>query len=152
MRRIERLEWHYAAEVRLARDLARDAGSLARYPHARARVHAVAERSLGRAGHVRRALERLEHPVVEPGAESGPWTSTPWERLRERVSDLSRMSEAGLMDAQAVEREHPEIARLLYRLHRETAEDRRDVIWTLAQLAGTAVRAMSHEEEPPVAA
>jgi hypothetical protein len=47
------------------------------------------------------------------------------------------MSEECLGDAHAVERTHPSIARLLYDLHRETAGDRRDLIWTLAQLAGT---------------
>jgi hypothetical protein len=47
------------------------------------------------------------------------------------------MSEECLRVAHAVERTHPSIVRLLYDLHRETAGDRRDLIWTLAQLVGT---------------
>jgi hypothetical protein len=61
------------------------------------------------------------------------------------VSELSGLSEAYLANAHAVEREHPGIAGLLYELYRETAGDRRDLIWTLAQLAGTAVNTTSLE-------
>jgi hypothetical protein len=67
------------------------------------------------------------------------------ERLRAGVSELSRMSEACLADAHAVTREHPGVAGLLNELHRETAGDRRDLIWTLAQLAETAVNTTSFE-------
>jgi hypothetical protein len=151
MRRIERLRWHYEAEARLAQRLARDAGSLARYPHAQARVLATAERVRGRAEGLRRALEALERPVTEPAAPGGPPAGTAWESLRDRVSELGEMSEAALMDAQAVEREHPGVARLLYGVHRETAEDRRDLIWTLAQLAGTAIRTTPLDDQPVAA-
>jgi hypothetical protein len=151
MQRIERLVWHYEAEARLAQRLARDAGSLARYPHAQARVLATAERVRGRAERLRRALEALERPVTEPAAPSGPPAGTAWESLRDRVSDLGDMSEAALMDAQAVEREHPGTARLLYGVHRETAEDQRDLIWTLARLAGTAVRTTALDKRPVAA-
>jgi hypothetical protein len=67
------------------------------------------------------------------------------------VSDLGDMSEAALMGAQAMEREHPRVARLLYGVHQETSEDRRDLIWTLAQLAGTAIRTTSVDEQPAAA-
>ena len=40
------------------------------------------------------------------------------------------------------------IAGLLYDLHRETAENRRDLIWTLDQLPWTAAKTTSHEEIP----
>jgi len=50
-----------------------------------------------------------------------------------------------LADAHAVAREHPGMAGLLNELHRETAGDRRDLIWTLGQLAGTAVNTTSLE-------
>ena len=134
----ERLAGHYAAEIRLAHRLAQGAESLARSPHPRLGVLAAAERARGRARRLRRALEELEHPVTEPATSSGPLSATAWERLRAGVSELSDLSEACLADAHAVEREHPGIAGLLYELHRETAGDRRDLIWTLAQLAGTA--------------
>lgn len=135
----EPLARHYAREIRLADSLAREAESLVRYPHAQVRVLHATERARGRAQRVRRALEELGRGVTEPAAESGPPSPTAWERLRNSVSDLNGMSEACLADAIAVERDDPGIARLLYDLHRETAGDRRDLIWTLAQLAGTAV-------------
>jgi hypothetical protein len=151
MQRIERLVWHYEAEARLTQRLARDAGSLARYPQARARVLATAERVRERAERLRRALDALERPVTEPAPPSGRPAGTVWASLRDRVSDLGDMSESALMDAQAVEREHPVIARLLYDVYRETAEDRRDLIWTLAQLAGTAIRTTSVDDQPVAA-
>jgi len=141
----ERLAGRYAAEIRLAHGLAQGAESLARYPHARVRVLDAAERARGRAQRIRRALEESGHPVTEPATRSGPLSATAWERVRAGVSELSRMSEACLAGAHAVEREHPGIAGLLYELHRETAGDRRDLIWTLAQLAGTAVNTTSLE-------
>jgi hypothetical protein len=52
------------------------------------------------------------------------------------MSELIEMSEGYLGDAQAVESEHPRVAGLLYDLHRETAGDGRDLIWTLARFAG----------------
>jgi hypothetical protein len=55
------------------------------------------------------------------------------------------MSEACLADAHAVAREHPGVAGLLNELHRETAGDRRDLIWTLAQLTDTAANTTSLE-------
>jgi hypothetical protein len=136
----ERLTRHYAREIRLAHGLAQEAESLVRYPHAQVRVFDATERARGRARRVRRALEARGQAATEPATES-PRSPTAWERLRDSVSELNGMNEAYLADAHAVERDHPGIARLLYDLHRETAEDGRDLIWTLAQLAGTAVTA-----------
>src|SRR4029453_10619770 len=133
----ERLARHYAREIRLAHSLARGAEALVRYPHAQVRVLDATERACGRAQRVRRALEEMGQAVTEPATESVPRSATAWERLRNSVSDLASMSEAGQADAMAVELDHPRIARLLYDLHRETAGDRRDLIWTLAQLGGT---------------
>jgi hypothetical protein len=135
----ERLAWHYARETQLAHGLAQEAASLVRYPHAQVRILDATGRAHGRAQRVRRALKDLGEAVTDPATESGPLSATAWQRLRAGVSELSGMSEAYLADAHAVERDHPGIARLLYDLHRETAEDRRELIWTLAQLAGTAV-------------
>lgn len=141
----ERLAGHYATEIRLAHGLAQGAESLTRYPHSRVRVLDAAERARGRAQRIRRALEESGHAVTEPTTRSGPRSPTAWERLRASVSELSSMSEACLADAHAVAREHPGVAGLLNELHRETAGDRRDLIWTLAQLAGTAANTTSLE-------
>lgn len=73
-------------------------------------------------------LEKLGYPVTEPAMRSGPRSMTAGERLHAGVSELSGMS-----NAHAVEREHPGIAGLLDELRRETAGDRRDLIWTLAE-------------------
>ena len=132
----ERLAGCHAAEERLAHDLGRDAEALSGYPHARRRVLGVAERARGRAQRLRRALEELGHPPIVPATRRGPREPRVWARLHASISELSRMSEECLGGAQAVERTHPSTARLLYELHRETAGDRRDLIWTLAQLAG----------------
>ncbi|MGH7367476.1 MAG: hypothetical protein ACREK9_13795 [Candidatus Rokuibacteriota bacterium] len=141
----ERLARRYAAEVRLARGLAQDAEPLVRYPHQRVRVLDAAERARGRAERIRRALDGLGHAVTEPIAGSGRSEPTAWKRLRGGLSELSGMSEACLADAHAVEREYPGIAGLLYELHGEMAEDRRDLIWTLAQLGGAAAETSLEE-------
>jgi hypothetical protein len=141
----ERLAGHYATEIRLAHGLAQGAESLTRYPNPRVRILDAAERARGRAKRIRRVLEELGYPVPEPATRSGPLSMTAGERLRAGVSELSSMSETFLADAHAVAREHPGMAGLLNELHRETAGDRRDLIWTLAQLAGTAVNTRSLE-------
>jgi hypothetical protein len=141
----ERLAGHYATEIRLAHDLTQGAESLTRYPNPRVRVLDTAERARGRAQRIRRVLEELGYPMTEPATRTGLLSMTVGERLRAGVSELSRMSEACLADAHAVTREHPGVAGLLNELHRETAGDRRDLIWTLAQLAETAVNTTSFE-------
>ncbi|HJR02426.1 MAG TPA: hypothetical protein VKA83_12375 [Methylomirabilota bacterium] len=141
----ERLAGHYATEIRLAHGLTQGAESLTRYPNPRVRVLDAAERARGRAQRIRRVLEELGHPAVGPASRSGPRSMTAGERLRAGVSELSSMSEAYLADAYAVGREHSDMASLLNELHRETAGDGRDLIWTLAQLARTAVNTTSLE-------
>lgn len=141
----ERLAGHYATEIRLAHGLMQGADSLTRYPNPRVRVLDAAERARGRGQRIRRVLEELGYPAPEPSTRSGPLSMTVGERLRAGVSELSSLTEACLADAHAVAREHPGIAGLLNELHRETAGDRRDLIWTLAQLAGTGANMMSPE-------
>ena len=134
----ERLAQHYRAEIRLARFLAQDAEALTRYPHQSVLVLDASEHAGQRARRIRGAFEGLAHPVTEVSRGSG---QTAWERLRANISDLSEMSEAYLADAFAVERGHPEISGLLLQLHKETAGDRRDLVWVLAQLEATGVEA-----------
>jgi hypothetical protein len=129
----ERMAGHYATEIRLAHGLTKGAESLTRYPNSRVRVLDAAERARGRAQRIRRVLEELGYPATEPTSRSGPLSMTAGESLRAGVSELSSMSEACLSDAHAVAREHPGVAGLLNELHRETAGDRRDLIWILAQ-------------------
>jgi len=142
----ERLARHYADEVRLAEALARDAEPLVRYPQARVRILEAAERARGRAQRIRRALEESGYPATEPATRGGLRSPTAWDGLRASVSEVSGLSERYLADAYVMERGHPEIAGLLHALHRESARDRRDLIWTLAQLTRTAATTTSFEE------
>jgi hypothetical protein len=71
---------------------------------------------------------------------------TAWDGLRASVSEVSGLSERYLADAYVMERGHPGLAGLLHDLHRESARDRRDLIWTLAQLTRTAATTTSFEE------
>jgi hypothetical protein len=139
----ERLAGDYAAEIRLAHDLAEDAETLSRYPHPRAVVLKTAGRAGERGRRLRRALEDLGHPVIDPGPRSALRATPAWERLRARVGELGTMREAYLTGAYAVEREHPDIATLLHDHRRAVEGDRRDLIWTLARLAETAVNTSS---------
>jgi hypothetical protein len=136
----ERLARHYAAEVRLARDLAQGAASLEWYPHQRARILDLVEGARARADRVRRALEGLGIPATEPATSTGPSGVSPFELLRAGRSALSSRDEEYLADAHALEREHPRIADLLYDLHRDTAGDLRELTWTLAQVTGGVAR------------
>jgi hypothetical protein len=135
----ERLAGDYAAEIRLAHDLAKDAEALSRYPHPRAVVLKAAGRARERGRRLRRALEDLGHPAIEPSPRNGLRATSAWGCLRARVGELGTMREAYLTGAYAVEREHPDIATLLHDHHRAVEGDRRDLIWTLARLAETAV-------------
>ena len=140
----EQLALHYAAEVRLADALARETEGLDRYPEPRRRILEMAERANGRAQRIRRALEEAGRATTAPPPGNG---SAPmgWAGLRGSVSDLTGMSEAYLADAYATERRHPGFAELLRSLHREAAEDRQDLIWTLAHLTRTTVTTASLE-------
>lgn len=142
----ERLAWHHAAEVRLADALVREAESLGRYPQPRRRILEAAERASRRAERIRHALDETGHAATEPAPTSGVRSPMGWGGLRAGVSELASMSEAYLADAYAMERRHPGLAELLRGLHREAAADRRDLIWTLAQLTRAAVTTTSVEE------
>ncbi len=129
-----RLALHYVAEAGLAQALERDAQSLARYPQPRIHVLKMAERARDRAHRIRRALEAWGYPVTESDTTDGVRFPAAWDGLRASVSELNNMSETYLADGYAMERGRPEIATLLHALHRESARDRRDLIWTLRHL------------------
>lgn len=142
----ERLARHHAAEVRLAHALVGETKSLGRYPQPRRRILEAAARANRRAERIRQALDEIGHAATEPAPTSGLRSAMGWGGLRAGVSELASMSEAYLADAYALERRHPGLARLLRRLNREAAADRRELIWTLAQLTRTAVTVRSGEE------
>jgi len=70
----ERLAAHYAAEIRLAEALTREAESLTPYPLARRRILEAVERARSRAQRVRRTLEEAGYPAPEPATtnRTGP--------------------------------------------------------------------------------
>lgn len=135
----ERLAAHYAAEIRLAEALSREAESLTPYPLARGRILEAAERARSRAQRIRRALEEAGYRAPEGVTTDGSPSPIGWEGLRAGVRDLSGTSDAYLADAYAMERWHPDLAELLHELHRESAESRRDLMWPLARIANTAL-------------
>src|SRR5690242_10024345 len=85
----ERLAAHYAAEIRLAEALTREAESLTPYPLARRRILEAVERARSRAQRVRRTLEEAGYPAPEPATTNGPRSPTGWEGLRASVRELS---------------------------------------------------------------
>ena len=127
-----RLAQHYSDEVRLARALVEDAESLTQYPQQRVQVLQAAEHAQRRAQRIQRTLEGVDLSGAGPVTLSREHTA--WWRLRAHLSELNRMSEAYLADVYAVTRDSPEIADLLLQCHRESAKDRRDLVWTLARL------------------
>jgi bacterioferritin (cytochrome b1) len=128
----EILAENYAAEVRHARQLAEHANALSRYPDRRTRLLDIAAREEEHARWLREAIERLggRPSSLAPSASDG---RTNWERL---ISDLQEEKEAAerfLRDAYLVERDYPDIARLLERISEEEAAHERELIWLLAR-------------------
>jgi bacterioferritin (cytochrome b1) len=128
----EILAENYAAEVRHARQLAEHANTLSRYPDRRTRLVDIAAHEEEHARWPREAIERLggRPPSLVTSAPDG---RTNWERL---ISDLQEEKEAAerfLRDAYLVERDHPDIARLLERISEEEAAHERELIWLLGR-------------------
>lgn len=122
----------YAAEIRMARQLAEHAKGLARYPDRRARLLAIAAREEEHARWLREALEQLGGRPPQL-ASTAPDARPNWERL---ILDLQTEKEAYekfLRDAYAVERDHPEITRLLLRISEEEAAHQQEVAWILGR-------------------
>jgi rubrerythrin len=122
----------YAAEVRHGCQLAEHAERLSRYPDRRKRLLEIAAREEEHARWLREAIERLggRPPALVPSA---PDHRTNWERL---ISDLQEEKEAAerfLRDAYLLERDHPDVARLLERISEEEAAHQRELVWLLAR-------------------
>ena len=122
----------YAAEVRLARQLAEHAKRLSRFPDARSRLLEIAAREEEHARWLREAIERLGG--TPPARVLSPVDArTNWERLvadlEAEKADLDRYLE----DAYAVERDHPEVAALLLRIRQEEEAHQREIARILAR-------------------
>jgi bacterioferritin (cytochrome b1) len=128
---------NYAVEVRHAHELAEHANALTRYPDRRKRLLEIAAREEEHARWLREAIERLggRPPSMVP---SRPDHRTNWERL---ISDLEEEKEAAerfLRDAYLVERDHPDVARLLERISEEKRAHQRELAWLLARTTSRA--------------
>lgn len=121
-----RLGDHQAREARLARQLAEHAQPLWRYPHMRGTLRELAARAGDRAARLAGALTPLGGELPAVGAPRDARTS--WERLTLDLDELAAAVDRYLDDAYAVEREHPEVADLLLRLHAEATADHRDLL------------------------
>ena len=128
----EILAENYTAEIRQARELAGHAERLSRYPDRRERLLAIAAREEEHARWLRETIERLAGRPPEP-ATSPADARTNWERL---IGDLEAEKEAAermLRDATLVERDHPDVARLLEQIGREEAAHQEELVWLLAR-------------------
>jgi hypothetical protein len=124
----------HAAEIRMARQLAAHAPRLGRYPDRRARLLEIGAREEEHARWLREARERLGGRPPER-TPSPPDARTNWERL---VTDLEAEKAAVdtlIDDAYTVERDHPDIARLL-RIAEEESHHQRE----LARMLGRSER------------
>ena len=134
----EILAENYAAEIRQARELAEHAERLSRYPDRRERLLAIAAREQEHARWLREAIERLGGRPPE-AATSPADARTNWERL---IGDLEAEKEAAermLRDAYLVERDHPDIARLLEQISREEVAHQEELVWLLARITDRVV-------------
>jgi bacterioferritin (cytochrome b1) len=123
----------YAGEIDMADQLRRHAKRLRRHEEHRARLLAIAAREQEHARWLREAIERLggqapEVPSVPRDAE------TTWERLMIDLNAEKDAHEKLLRDAYALERDHPEIARLLLRIAEEEEAHQREIAQLLARV------------------
>lgn len=123
----------YAAEIRMARQLAEHANRLGRYPDRRARLLEIAAREEEHARWLREAIEQLGGRPPERVGASPSDARTNWERLVTDLETEKGAFEKFLRDAYTVERDHPEIARLLLRIGEEEAAHRREIANILAR-------------------
>lgn len=128
----EILAENHAAELRHARELAEHADALGRYPDRRKRLLEIAAREEEHARWLKEAIERLGGRP-RPFVPSPPDHRTNWERLIGDLQEEKEAAERFLRDAYLVEREHPDLARLLERISEEEAAHQRELVWLLAR-------------------
>jgi bacterioferritin (cytochrome b1) len=123
----------YAAEINMADQLRRHASRLRRHEEHRARLLAIAAREQEHARWLREAIERLggQAPEIPPVPRDA---DTAWERLMIDLNAEKDAREKLLRDAYALERDHPEIARLLLRIAEEEEAHQREIAHLLARV------------------
>ena len=128
----------YAAEIDMADQLRRHAKRLRRHEEHRARLLAIAAREQEHARWLREAIERLggQAPEVPPVPQDA---ETTWERLMIDLNAEKDAHEKLLRDAYALERDHPEIARLLFRIAEEEEAHQREIAQLLARVERAAL-------------
>ena len=119
----------YAAEIDMADQLRRHAKRLRRHEEHAGGGHDEQEH----ARWLREAIERLggQAPEVPPVPQD---TETTWERLMIDLNAEKDAHEKLLRDAYALERDHPEIARLLLRIAEEEEAHQREIAQLLARV------------------
>ena len=122
----------YAAEIDTAHQLAGHARRLRRHEEHRQRLLTIAAREQEHARWLREAIERLggQAPDVPPVPRDA---DTNWERLMVDLQSEKEAYEKFLRDAYELERDHPEVARLLLRISEEEAAHQREIAQLLAR-------------------
>jgi bacterioferritin (cytochrome b1) len=123
----------YAAEIDMADQLRRHATRLRRHEEHRARLLAIAAREQEHARWLREAIERLggQAPEIPPVPQDA---DTAWERLMIDLNAEKDAHEKLLRDAYALERDHPEVARLLLRIAEEEEAHQREIAHLLTRV------------------
>ena len=123
----------YAAEIDMADQLRRHAKPLRRHEEHRARLLAIATREQEHARWLREAIEGLggQAPEIPPVPQDA---DTAWERLMIDLNAEKDAREKLLRDAYTLERDHPEIARLLLRIAEEEEAHQREIAALLARV------------------
>jgi len=122
----------YAAEIDTAEQVHRHARRLHWHEEHRQRLLAIAAREAEHARWQREAIEGLggHVPDLVPVPEDA---DTNWERLMVDRQAEREAYEKFLGDAYELERDHPEIARLLLRISEEEAAHQREIAELLAR-------------------
>ena len=123
---------NYATEIDMAQQLSEHAKRLRWHEEHRQRLLAIAAREQEHARSLREAIERLggQVPDLVPVPQDA---DTNWERLMVDLQTEKEAYEKLLRDAYELERDHPEIARLLLRIGEEEEAHRREIVQLLAR-------------------
>jgi rubrerythrin len=123
---------NYATEIDTAQQVSQHARRLRRHEEHRQRLLAIAAREQEHARWLREAIERLggQAPDLVPVPQDADMN---WERLMIDLNTEKEAHEKLLRDAYAVERDHPDIARLLLRIAEEEAAHQREIAQLLAR-------------------
>ena len=123
----------YAAEIDMAHQLRGHARRLRWHDEHRERLLEIAGREQEHARWLREAIERLggQTPDIPPVPRDA---DTNWERLMIDLDAEKEAHEKLLRDAYALERDHPDVARLLLRIAAEEEAHQREIAQLLARV------------------